>query len=135
MHLRPSLAAQVLLHYSIDNPKAWCPPFGVDAVALVRHAQAADTHWRKLYDAVALTRDALLGLVGLGALILWRDGLLTALLMLPLIAVACGVGWRTTFLSLQETRAAAIGTMAEEEALAAQAPEVESELEDELAAL
>ncbi len=135
MHLRPPLAAQVLLHYSLDNPKAWCPPFGVDAVALVRHAQAADTHWRKLYDAVALTRYALLGLVGLGTLLLWRDGLVTALLPLPLIAVVCGVGWRTTFLSLQETRAAAIGTMAEEKALAAQMPEVESELEDELAAL
>ncbi|RZT78748.1 hypothetical protein EV382_1940 [Micromonospora violae] len=135
MHLHPPLAAQVLLDYSIDNPKAWCPPFGVDAVALVRHAQAAHTHWRKLYDAVALTRYSLLGLVTLAAFLLWRDGLATALLSLPLIAVACGVGWRTTFLSLQETRAAAIGIMAEEEALGAQAPEVESDLEDELAAL
>ncbi|MEU1240268.1 hypothetical protein ABZ388_07910 [Micromonospora parva] len=134
MHLRPPLAAQVLLLYSLDNPKAWGPSFGVDAVALVRHAQAADAHWRRLYDAVAMTRYALLGLVGLGILLLWRDGLVTALLTLPLIAVACAVGWRTTFLSLQETRAAAIGAM-EEEALAAQAPEVESELEDELAAL
>ncbi|MEU8116791.1 hypothetical protein [Micromonospora sp. NPDC048947] len=135
MHLRPPLAAQVLLLYSLDNPKAWCPSFGVDTVALVRHAQAADTHWRKLYDAVAMTRYALLGLVGLGILLLWRDGPVTALLTLPLIAVACGVGWRTTFLSLQETRAAAIDTMAEEKVLAAQASEVESELEDELAAL
>ncbi|MET8094115.1 hypothetical protein [Micromonospora sp. NPDC005220] len=135
MHLHPPLAAQVLLHYSIDNPKAWCPPFGVDAVALVRHAQAADTHWRKLYGGVALTRYSLLGLVALGTFLLWRDGLVTALLSLPLIAVACGVGWHTTFLSLQETRAAAIGTMAEEKALAAQAPEVDSDLEDELAAL
>ena len=75
----------------------------MDAVALVRHAQAADTHWRKLYDAVALTRYALLGLVGLGTL-LWRDGLVTALLPLPLIAVVCGVGWRTTFLSLRNPR-------------------------------
>ncbi|WP_167393654.1 hypothetical protein [Micromonospora chokoriensis] len=135
MHLRPPLAAHVLLHYSIDNPKAWCPPFGVDAVAVVRHAQAADTHWRKLYGAVAMTRYSLLGLVAIGLFLLWRDGPVTAMLSLPLIAVACGVGWRTTFLSLQETRAAAIGTLVEGKALATQVPEVDSDLEEELAAL
>ncbi|MEU8211578.1 hypothetical protein AB0B85_20555 [Micromonospora sp. NPDC049044] len=135
MHLHPPLAAQVLLHYSIDNPKAWCPPFGVDAVALVRHARAADTRWRELYGAVALTRYSLLILVALGVLLLWRDGVVTALLALPLIVVACGVGWRTTFLSLQQTRAAAIDTMAEEKPLATQAPELDSDLEEGLAAL
>ncbi|MFG2049065.1 hypothetical protein ACGFIW_16750 [Micromonospora sp. NPDC048935] len=137
MHLHPTLAAEVLLEYSVDNPKAWCPSFGVDAVALVRHAQAADTHWRKLYSAVALTRYAVLGVVALSIFLLWRGGLVTALFSLPLIAVACGFGWRATFLSLQETRTAAIRTMAEEdeEALAAQVPEVGLDLEDELAAL
>src|SRR6185312_13557802 len=106
-----------------------------DAVAVVRHAHAADTHWRKLYDAVAMTRYSLLGLVAIGLFVLWRDGPVTAMLSLPLIAVACGVGWRTTFLSLQETRAAAIGTMVEGKALAVQVPGIESDLEEELAAL
>ncbi|MEH1165118.1 hypothetical protein V6V47_07005 [Micromonospora sp. CPCC 205539] len=134
-HLHPALAAQVLLHYSADNPRAWCPSFGVDVVALVRHAQAANAHWRSLYSAVAFIRFTLIALIALGALLLGLGGLATVLLSLPLIAVIYGVGWRTTYRSLQQTRAAAVETMVEGADLAHQVVKVDADLEEDLAVL
>jgi hypothetical protein len=89
VHIDGELRDYVL--HTLVNPhlQAVCPSFGVNLVAVARHATLAQRHQDRRRSALIVIRIAALLAVGLGLLL--RSGVVAAGLLLPALAAAWGV--------------------------------------------